>query len=139
MFSFAPASTRAAIERLPLLDRERLLTGHPCLPSYEVPGESDWHVDLLCLYAVETAGRAFLLPAAERTAYFDNERRTNPSLQQLSAIEVESVLALAAQSLRTAGDTAVIKTEWNRHLNLIANKKRELAVRLEEMQRRAKR
>ena len=138
MFSFAPASTRAALERLPLLDRDRLLTGHPCLPPYEVPGESDWHVDLLCWHAVETAGRAFLLPAVERTAYFANERRTNASLQQLSAIEVESVLALAAQPVRNIGDTAVIKTDWNRHLNLIAHKRRELAKRLEDMQRSAK-
>lgn len=138
MFNFAPASTRAAIERLPLLDRDSLLAGHPRLPPYEVPGESDWHVDLLCWYAVETAGRGFLLPAAERTAYFADERRTNASLKRLSAIEIESVLALAAQSLHTIGDAAVNKTDWNRHLNLIARKKRELAMRLEEMQSRAK-
>lgn len=137
MFSFAPASTRAAIGRLPLTDRA-LLAGHPCLPSYEVPGEVDWHVDLLCWYAAETAGRGFLLPATERIAYFDHERRTNSSLRQLSAIEIESVLALAAQSLRNIGDAAVVKTDWNRHLNLIAHKRRELAMRLEELQRKAK-
>lgn len=131
-FKYVPPSTRQAIAQLGMgTDMET-----PCcagqLPVEPLPGEAEWHLDMLRWHIKYVVAKARLFPRPRLMSVYRQAVRELQSEGRLSEAEALAVVTAAQGELSKVGHSSVSQDEWAAISDQLADEWRRLGGRLAE-------